>query len=88
MNIFFHVGTQLSHYESTDKKPALVSLLTVVVVVLFLALSSTVVYFVVIRPKRIAAITDRLDRLASVSIKQGIILCVTTEMQYVCPAST
>ena len=44
----------------------LVSLLTVVVVVLFLALSSTVVYFVIIRPKRITAITERLDRLSSV----------------------
>jgi len=47
------------------RKPSTVSLLVVVIVLLFIALSSSMVYFVCIRPRQ-ASLSQELTRLASV----------------------
>lgn len=52
--------------ELDIKKPSTVSLLAVVIVLLFMALTATVIYFLCIRPRH-ADISSQLTRLSSVS---------------------
>ncbi|KAH3697778.1 hypothetical protein DPMN_085288 [Dreissena polymorpha] len=61
----FIYNNNLLPEESEIRKPSTVSLLVVIIVLLFIALSSTVLYFLCIRPRQ-TDIANQLTRLSSV----------------------